>query len=210
MFQLALDSELEKKDIVDVFLQPGDYHFGHGNTRIRTILGSCVSIIMWHPKLKIGGMCHYMLPKRASANWAQKKNNVAITKGRHNAILEQLDGRYADEAMRYFLHDIQQTNTVLSDYHVWLIGGGNMFPTHKNHLVVDVGGRNITVAHELAKKYHLRIVAEHLGGYGHRQVAFTLWDGKVWTKQFEQQLSPLPADSTKQRIMIENITKNFL
>ncbi len=211
MFQLALDSEVDKKDIVDVFLQPGDYHFGHGNTRIRTILGSCVSIVLWHPKLKIGGMCHYMLPKRTNASWNQKKNNVAMTRGRYNSMLEHLDGRYADEAMRYFLHDIAQTHTVLSDYHVTLIGGGNMFPTHKNNLVVDVGGRNIIIAHELVKQYHLRVVAEHLGGYGHRQVAFTLWDGKVWTKQFEQQVtSPTASDSSRQRIIINNITKNFL
>lgn len=45
-----------------VTLQPGEFHFGGANTRIQTLLGSCVAITLWHPIRRIGGMCHYMLP----------------------------------------------------------------------------------------------------------------------------------------------------
>ena len=47
-----------------VFLHPGECYFGGGPTRIATLLGSCVSITVWHPRLLVGGMCHYMLPSR--------------------------------------------------------------------------------------------------------------------------------------------------
>ncbi|MBL8511280.1 MAG: chemotaxis protein CheD, partial [Betaproteobacteria bacterium] len=50
--------------VMDIFLQPGEFYFGDADTRIRTLLGSCVSITMWHPTRRIGGMCHYMLPTR--------------------------------------------------------------------------------------------------------------------------------------------------
>ena len=46
------------RNIVDVFLQPGDIHFGGADTRIRTVLGTCVAISLWHPVRQIGGMSH--------------------------------------------------------------------------------------------------------------------------------------------------------
>lgn len=49
-------------EISEVVLKPGDFYFGGGATRISTLLGSCVSMTLWHPRRKIGGMCHYMLP----------------------------------------------------------------------------------------------------------------------------------------------------
>ena len=48
----------------EIFLQPGEFYFGDAATRIRTLLGSCVAITLWHPARMIGGMCHYMLPNR--------------------------------------------------------------------------------------------------------------------------------------------------
>ena len=71
-------------DILDVFLQPGDFHFGAGRTRISTLLGSCISITLWHPARLIGGMCHFMLPSRGLPAGVP------------------LDGRYADEALAMF------------------------------------------------------------------------------------------------------------
>ena len=50
--------------VLDVLLGPGDLYFGDRHTRIRTLLGSCVAITLWHPVALIGGMCHYMMPTR--------------------------------------------------------------------------------------------------------------------------------------------------
>ncbi len=38
-----------------VTLKAGEFHFGGGPTRISTLLGSCVSITLWHPRKRIGG-----------------------------------------------------------------------------------------------------------------------------------------------------------
>src|SRR5439155_18563598 len=43
---------------LEIFLQPGEWYFGDADTRIRTLLGSCVAITMWHPRRCLGGMCH--------------------------------------------------------------------------------------------------------------------------------------------------------
>ena len=49
----------------EIFLNPGEYAFGTELDRIRTILGSCVAVTFWHPGLRLGAMCHYLLPARS-------------------------------------------------------------------------------------------------------------------------------------------------
>ncbi len=164
----------------EVVLQPGDFHFGDENTRIRTLLGSCVSITMWHPVKRIGGMCHYMLPTR----------NVKQ--------IEALDGRYADEAMQMFMREINASGTHPSEYRVKAFGAGNMFPgLKKKHMQScnahvsreemcscrDVACRNAGIAYELASRYGFAIEAHDLGGEGHRNVIFDIGTGHVWVRQ---------------------------
>jgi len=40
--------------VIDIFLQPGELYFGDRHTRIRTVLGSCVSVVFWHPEKLLG------------------------------------------------------------------------------------------------------------------------------------------------------------
>jgi chemotaxis protein CheD len=70
-----------KRETTDVCAgySAGRFRFGEGLPRITTVLGSCVSIILWHPQLIHGGMCHYMPPSRkrargfgADGKWATK------------------------------------------------------------------------------------------------------------------------------------------
>lgn len=168
--------------IIEIFLQPGEFYFGDKDTRIRTVLGSCVSIVVWQPQKLIGGMCHYMLATRG-----KRKSG-------------ELNGKYADEAMEMFLNEIRAANTKPSDYQVKIFGGGNMFPKRDQHqdcsqctperAYLDpirtchkVHCRNHQAAYYLVKNYGFEISAEHMGGDGHRQLIFDIWNGYVWMKQ---------------------------
>jgi len=150
----------------EIYLHPGEFHFGARDTRIRTILGSCVSIVMWHEKRLIGGMCHYILPNR------------------NRTLTDVLDGRYAEEAIELFMTHIHAANTRSRDYQVKIFGGGNMFAHYKrSEKCVDVSCQNVMAARELIKRYDLNVVGENLGGAGHRQVVFDIWSGYVWMNQ---------------------------
>ncbi len=149
---------------VEIYLLPGDFHFGDGNTKIHTVLGSCISITVWHPLLRIGGMSHCMLPSR------RKPCNT------------DLDGRYADEAMKLLLHEIGKRNTRPDEYQFKLFGGGNMFRKVCAENSFDVAGNNIEAARLLLETGGLNIQAEHVGGSGHRRIIFDLRDGNVWVK----------------------------
>lgn len=158
----------------EIFLRPGEFYFGEKPTRIRTVLGSCVSVTVWHPGKRIGGICHFMLP----------------TRGRRNG---EPDGRYGDEAMALFMREIRKRGCHPSQFQVKLFGGGRMFNTGENKKIMfqheeqagcqDVPCRNGRAARILAKHHGFNVVAEDLGGNGHRQLVFDLGSGDVWVRR---------------------------
>jgi chemotaxis protein CheD len=156
---------------LEIFLQPGDCYFGDRDTRIRTVLGSCVSMTFWHPQFAVGGMCHYMLPSREG----ERRSDGG----------PRPDGRYADEAMALLMKEIDAIGAPHREYQVKLFGGGNMFPETRKSSNAHVGQRNVEVARMLVKKHGFVSMAEHLGGIGHRNIIFDVWNGDVWVKHRE-------------------------
>lgn len=154
-------------DVLEIFLQPGELYFGEQKTRIRTLLGSCVAVTVWHARRRIGGMCHYMLPCRPK-------------KGADHV----LDGRYADEAMQIFLREMRRARTPPWEFQVKLFGGGRMFE-HGNRprRHVDISERNVDYGRQIISRLGFDISAEDLGGVGHRNVILDLWSGDVWVRR---------------------------
>jgi chemotaxis protein CheD len=159
------------RDILEIFLQPGEFYFGDEKTRIRTLLGSCVAITLWHPKLHIGGMSHYMLSDRPGP----KKT-------------EPLNGRYAIDVMEMFMRELRRSHTKPRDYQVKIFGGGRMFE-HKGRNHDGISERNVQVGRELVTRYGFTSIAEDLGGNGHRNVVLDLWSGDVWVRKMSKVLS---------------------
>ena len=157
-----MNPELHATDAVEVVvLRPGDFHFGKGKTRISTLLGSCVSITLWHPRKRIGGMCHYMMTER------------------NRPPDSALDGRYATEAFELFLLHVEQAGTRASEYQAKLFGGANMFTGGKSGSM-DIGPRNIEHGRKLLASKNIALIAEHVAGSGRRKLHFDLWSGDVW------------------------------
>ncbi len=151
--------------IVEVFLRPGDFHFGRRDTRIVTLLGSCVSITVWHPRLLVGGMCHFMLPSRGLVPCG-----------------DACDGRYGDEAMMLLMNEIGRFDADPRQFHAKLFGGANMFPLHCQRDESNLGDRNLEMAATLLARYEIPLKARHIGGDGHRKLMFDVWSGDVWLK----------------------------
>lgn len=154
--------------VSEVTLPPGGFYFG-GRQRVRTLLGSCVSITMWHPRLRIGGICHYMLPAHA----------------RKRAAGDDLDGRYADDALAMFMRELDRRGTSPDEYEVKVFGGGRMLTganDGRGDNVTEVGLRNIASARRLLGERGFRVAAEHLGGDGHRNLLFDLGSGEIWVR----------------------------
>jgi chemotaxis protein CheD len=149
----------------DVFLQPGESFVGDAGFRIRTLLGSCVSITLWHPRKRVGAMSHFLLASRGGG-----------------AVVE-LDGRYGDEAMLLLLRGLERNGAAPAECEAKIFGGGNMFPQHHQIRGIKVGQKNGETARTLLRNYRIPVVSESLYGVGHRQVIFDISTGHVWSRQ---------------------------
>lgn len=149
-------------NVVEVVLNPGDFYFGGHDTRIHTLLGSCVSVTLWHPRLLVGGMCHYMLPHQ-----------------RIPSARRGLDGRYADHAIRMFLNEMERIGTRAGEYVAHLYGGGNQFPPFQRGRAPDVARDNIEAGLTLLDRFGFRLARTDLGGTGPRRLTFEIATGEV-------------------------------
>ena len=154
------------QDLIDIFLQPGELFVGNRDYQIRTILGSCVSITLWHGAARMGGMSHFLLPRRTGSGGPP-----------------ELDGRYGDEALQLMLDALKQYGLRPADCEAKIFGGGNMFPGHERAGTIQVGRRNGEAARELLQALEIPVVSESLFGDGHRQIVFDVGNGDVWSRQ---------------------------
>lgn len=165
----------------EVYLLPGEFHFGDRNSRITTLLGSCIAITLWHPQKLIGGMCHFMLPS------PQFRTNP-----------QQLDGKYAEDAIKLFMQEIKSAGTIPQDYQVKIFGGGAMFATEtvttanctpnyhgciRSNACKQISCKNRLIAPFLLQQHGFNITNHDLGGTKHRKVIFELWSGDVWQRK---------------------------
>jgi chemotaxis protein CheD len=158
---------MNAQPVDDLFLHPGEFFFGAAPGRIGTLLGSCVSVTLWHPGRRIGGMCHILLS------------------GRRRASGEALDPRYADETIELFSRELRLRRVAPQECEAKLFGGGRMF---SGQLLgpLEIGRRNIEAARGALVAHGLLLVAEHVGGTCRRRLNFDLSTGAVWLRAHDE------------------------
>lgn len=149
---------------IGIFLQPGEYFVGHAGHTIRTLLGSCVSITLWHPGRRVGAMSHFLLPTRGVASPVR-------------------DGRYGDEALCLMLEELAGLGVPPAQCQAKVFGGASMFPGAAHEEIRHVGHRNGEAARRLLHAHGIAVVSESLYGAGHRQILFDIHSGDVWARQ---------------------------
>lgn len=167
---------------IEVFVQPGDLFVGDDSFRPRTLLGSCVSITLWHPASRRGGLSHFLLPNRGQGGPEAPRSQAgpgSLTTRPDSA----LDARYGDEALELMLRQLRQQGIAASQLQAKIFGGGDMFPDQAQSGRMQVGRRNGLAARALLEEASIRVVSASLFGIGHRQVIFDLGSGDVWVHQ---------------------------
>ena len=156
---------LRDRAAIDIILQPGEYYVGDADCRIRTLLGSCVSVTLWHPAMRVGAMSHFLLAERGGGG------------------VFALDGRYGEEAMWLMLRELVRADVDPMQCEAKIFGGGDMFPRTMRSGALNVGRKNGEKARRLLRGFGFRIVSESLFGIGHRQIIFDVASGDVWARQ---------------------------
>lgn len=150
----------------EIWLNPGEVGWGPETVRIKTVLGSCVSLCFWHPRLRIGGMTHFMLPERTSGAAGK-------------------DGRYAEESLEILVAQMHRHGTRPAEYIAKCFGGASVLTgiVDTKRAGIDVGLRNVEAAKALIQRQNLSLVSSDLGGQVYRRIIFDLSTGDVWLQR---------------------------
>jgi chemotaxis protein CheD len=143
---------------------PGQLHFGRVAASLRTLLGSCVAITLWHPEKRIGGMCHFLLPSRTR------------TPG------QPADGRFGDEALELMVAQLQRLGTRSQDYVAHLYGGADTMPDSAR-TKLNIGERNIEQGWSLIDRYGFQLDGVDVGDNVPRTVMLDCACGQVTIKR---------------------------
>lgn len=130
---------------------------------IATLLGSCVAVCFYDPKLKLAGMNHFLLPSRASSKW-QDEDVI-------------LSGDFAMEVLRNAMYAKGASPTRLI---AKAFGGGNIV----NSIQMAIGERNAVFAKEWLDREGVPLVASDFGGAWSRKVIIDPLSGDVFCRRY--------------------------
>lgn len=128
--------------------------------QVTTILGSCVSVCLWDPGQRTGGMNHYIFPHWNGEGLASPKyGNVAIVK----------------------LIDLMMDLGSKKRHLRAKIFGGASTIMHSRGLL-NVGERNIQLSQDVLKEEGIPIISSDVGGRFGRKIIFDTETGSVLVK----------------------------
>jgi chemotaxis protein CheD len=129
---------------------------------ISTLLGSCVAVCLYDPKLRIGGMNHFLLPSRTSS--ANADTDII------------LNGDYAMEVLAngLFNKGARKERLIAKAF-----GGGTIVSSIR----MAIGERNAEFAHEWLDREGIPLVASDFSGPWSRKVVFVPQTGDAFCRR---------------------------
>ncbi len=146
------------------FLNPGELGFTCGATRLKTLLGSCVAVTLWHPATRRGAMCHFMLP----------------TSPQPRAFL---DGKYGEDALALLHRHFQSRGIPPEQVRAGIFGGGDVTCSFLTDPSDTIGSRNVAMGRNLLTHFGYTIVQEDVRGTTGRTIVFDVSLGTVDVKR---------------------------
>lgn len=135
-------------------LERGCIYIATGEGAVQTVLGSCVSVCLWDPEARCGGMNHFIYPQTMRKEQATPKYGNVATMALIKLMCEE--GCTTDSLIAH------------------IIGGG-----HPDGATDSTGMRNVEVARRILNEKGITIMSEDVGGRVGRKVVFDLSTGQV-------------------------------
>ncbi len=134
-----------------IFILPGEIAVSRQPCTIATLLGSCVAICLHNPRIKAGGMNHFMLPSG---------NNPSMK------------GKYGDYASEKLIQMMLRIDSNIHNLDAYIYGGGAVV----GHLSsgAGIGLKNIEIAEGILAKYKIPIRKRDVGGTSGRKIFFDI------------------------------------
>ena len=129
--------------------------------RLKTVLGSCVGVILHDPGRRVSGLAHVILPARQRGDTAS--------------------GKYADTAIPALVARIVGSGGRRRFLEAQLVGGAQMFPQGAS-TIASIGEQNVRAARGILGRLSIPVVFEDIGGQAGRTVIFDNATGRVSVK----------------------------
>jgi chemotaxis protein CheD len=124
--------------------------------RLTAVLGSCVGVALFHPRLQVGAMCHIVLPD---------------SNGRAGSA-----AKFADSAIPHMLTLLEKFGAFPSGMIAKIAGGACMFG---NGGPLQIGEANIKATSAALETAGIKIVGRDLGGSSGRRINFDPATGQL-------------------------------
>jgi chemotaxis protein CheD len=135
-------------------------------TILSTILGSCVSVCLFHPKGRAGGLIHFALPSAAYANLSGETGDDK------NSHL-----RFGDFAVAHLIARVCEAAGVgPRDLLAKLVGGATVVDEMNSN---KIGELNSGMARNVLRETGIPIVGEDVGGTSGRKIYFYTETGRL-------------------------------
>ena len=145
-----------------LYLMPGALYIGNEVNEIKTLLGSCVAVTLWHPLDHIVAMTHIVLPS------SQGKKGP----------------RYASNAIPELTRVVKSHGYKPLEFETGLFGGGYMFNSGETG-GVDIGDQNVKASRELLTQAGFQLNQLDVLGTVYRHITIDRLTGLVELKSTE-------------------------
>lgn len=166
----------QKTGVLTYFLKPGYIYAAKTPAVVTTILGSCVSVLLYDAPGRLGGINHFLLP-----GYPHKKKRST---------------KYADTAMKRLLAAMEEIGAVKQNLTADVAGGAHFKDNPNSRQIAE---ENIAAALAFLKEQGIPIKSLHTGGTTGRKVIFDTRTGQVKTEFVTREQAPSPIISRDEK-----------
>jgi chemotaxis protein CheD len=154
-----------------IYLPPKEVYFTQEANLVITVLGSCVGVTMFNPRLKVAAICHSFLPDCMNHHETSNRNG-----------LEQF--KYVNYSISWMAKKFGSYGIKPPEIEVKLFGGADM-PTWRDPrgIIRTVGSGNVRMALKTIGDEGLKLVASNVGETTGRKIYFYTHTGEVFLKR---------------------------
>jgi chemotaxis protein CheD len=141
-----------------VKILPGEYYVTTEDMVIMTVLGSCIAACIWDPKVRVGGMNHFMLPDGGG----------------------DTSGRYGSYAMELLINEMMKLGARREFMQAKVFGGGQVMHTFTT---MNVGERNTQFVLDYLQTERIAVISKDVLDIHPRKVCYFPATGKAMCKR---------------------------
>lgn len=161
------------------YLLPGDVYISKTPTIVKTVLGSCISVVFYCKRLKLGGISHAQLPKRRDSKCdTHCYDNCAVLCMQYSP--DENDLKYVSCSTNFLYDQFCKEGAKPDEITVKLFGGSRVLKISSENY--PVGLENIKTAKQVIKKMGLKIKSKKYGEETGMSLLFLSDTGKVFVK----------------------------